>query len=369
MHRHWFTERQRRRQFFHGGTKRTHLDAFNAIDLTGDDDENNTVSETRLSLTELPTNSKASIPFFDSDVTFQLTPGGRKGLPNAVSVGKTDAQLDVIIQRISKRCEVPSADLQAIINNIMGLTSQSTQNKIVTERENITIRVYDFLRLRNGEWLNDNLINYYFGMLNTYDHEECQRNPSRRRSHYFPIEFFGMATNNMSGDPGPMNYEQAQKFTQNIRNPSNKRLKVNVFRMGKVFIPVNHGNSHWKLCVVDMRDKTIATYDSLPSVNGNKTVYGHVLNWLNLEHRSLREHFPSEVEGVEFDSDKWTKLDTTKTPTQRNSYDCGMFTLMNASFLTDDIPVFSLYAQDAMPFFRVRVAADILVGDLARYHL
>ena len=54
--------------------------------------------------------------------------------------------------------------------------------------------------------------------------------------------------------------------------------------------------------------------------------------------------------------------DCRDIPQQYNKFDCGVFTMIYADFLTDNLPL-SFTAND-IPFFRQKIAADITRGSL-----
>jgi Ulp1 family protease len=49
-------------------------------------------------------------------------------------------------------------------------------------------------------------------------------------------------------------------------------------------------------------------------------------------------------------------------PKQDNSFDCGVFTIVCADFLLDNLPL--NYSQENMEFWRQKIAIDILRGRL-----
>lgn len=110
-----------------------------------------------------------------------------------------------------------------------------------------------------------------------------------------------------------------------------------------------------------MQRKLIRYYDSL---GGNGRLGGKyltaVLNYLHdLDQKVKKSH-------VEFNVKDWTLETVGDTPRQKNAYDCGMFLLMIADFLTDDIPLSNLKQSD-IAFYRQKVCLSILRGLLVNY--
>lgn len=54
-----------------------------------------------------------------------------------------------------------------------------------------------------------------------------------------------------------------------------------------------------------------------------------------------------------------------RTPQQLNGNDCGVFTIVCADFLSDDLPIIeSSYNQTEMDFFRMKIGTDMIRGKL-----
>ena len=99
--------------------------------------------------------------------------------------------------------------------------------------------------------------------------------------------------------------------------------------------------------------REIHYYDSM-SGSGMKYLEG-MKRWLK------DEHFDKKKE--ELNVENWILKDREKNiPQQRNGVDCGMFSIICADFLSDDLPL--TYGQKDMPSFREKVAASILSGQL-----
>jgi sentrin-specific protease 7 len=174
----------------------------------------------------------------------------------------------------------------------------------------IAVRECDYLRLNDGEYLNDTLVDFYLRYL-------IDTIPSNKYCFYAFTSFFY----NSLVEGG---YEKVSKWTKN----------VDLFEYTHWFIPVVE-NEHWNLAVVcypsacfDDRDKNITYilfFDSLEIKNSNLA-------------KVLRDYIASEWEN----KGKGPKIDlgthdinlyTPKIPTQDNSYDCGVFLLHYAELV------------------------------------
>ena len=62
---------------------------------------------------------------------------------------------------------------------------------------------------------------------------------------------------------------------------------------------------------------------------------------------------------------EWKLTEHLTTPRQENGYDCGVFSIMAADFLTDDIIIDDwAYTQENMNFLREKIGVDIIRGEL-----
>jgi sentrin-specific protease 1 len=132
----------------------------------------------------------------------------------------------------------------------------------------------DIHRLQRGEWLNDEIINYYLLMIRERSFHPVDmvskktRSPSKLpRVHVFNTFFYSLLSSR--------GYAGVRRWT--------KKAKVNLFEMGRVIIPINKGGLHWVLCVVNITQKRIEYYDSMGSegVSGeNRAVLENVKTFM-----------------------------------------------------------------------------------------
>lgn len=98
------------------------------------------------------------------------------------------------------------------------------------------VDIHDFERLRDGEFLNDNLIGFYLRFLE--HHLERTKPEASRRTYFFNSYFFATLTNTAKGKRG-INYEGVQKWTRN----------VDLFSHDYVIVPINEAQ-HWYLAII-----------------------------------------------------------------------------------------------------------------------
>ncbi|KAJ1394922.1 hypothetical protein B484DRAFT_313206, partial [Ochromonadaceae sp. CCMP2298] len=128
----------------------------------------------------------------------------------------------------------------------------------------------------------------------------------------------------------------------------------NLFSRKRMYIPVNLTNTHWCMLVVSLhtRPRTVQWFDSY-NRPGTKYVQA-IKHWLGDE---------ALARGVDIGNldarAEWT-YDRGISPQQYNCCDCGVFSLMCADFMSDDLPLD--YAEGGMAHFRTKIAASIIRG-------
>lgn len=161
----------------------------------------------------------------------------------------------------------------------------------------------------------------------------------RRGSFFFETRLMQYIDNNTDGS----RETDIRKFTR----------RVDILSYDSIYLPTNIRNIHWTLVVIKVQLKEIHYYDSM---NGKAEPYtNNAMKWFASE---LRVKYNTEIILSE-----WKTVAKKDIPQQmRNGNECGMFTIMCADFLSDDLPL--TYQLSEMAFFRQKVAADILRGHL-----
>lgn len=123
----------------------------------------------------------------------------------------------------------------------------------------------DLRRLLPGQWLNDEIINFYGQLIlnRSMDVDAAKENKANGRGnildvHYFSTFFWPKL---LSG------YEKGRlaKWTK----------KLDIFAKDVVLIPVNHSNSHWTAAAINFRRKRIESYDSMNLGRNNVYTVSH----------------------------------------------------------------------------------------------
>ncbi|EGO30807.1 hypothetical protein SERLADRAFT_455100 [Serpula lacrymans var. lacrymans S7.9] len=222
----------------------------------------------------------------------------------------------------------------------------------------------DLCRLQPGQWLNDEIINFYGQMVMARSEgikvnsttalvQRHERKPPKSQAldvHYFSTFFW----TKLKGE----GYERARlaKWTK----------KFDLFAKDIVLIPINHNNSHWTCAAINFRRKRIEAYDSmnlhpghvfkvcgkgLVSLLGLSFVSKQILrHYLDLEHRSKKKK--------PFDFGGWEDYSSGDTPQQENGSDCGVFTCQFLASLARGEESFRFTQQD-MLYLRRRMIWEI----------
>ncbi len=245
-------------------------------------------------------------------------------------------------------------------HRMAGKLSRSDINRVKSWREGVGLQPHDIVGqvfnadisqsklscLRDGEWINDEIINATMLIL------EKKHSPLSpiKPSHIFSTFFYSK----LAEERGGYNYASVKRWTKCAKDSAVPRVEVegahwlNVFLFDKVYIPINVSNTHWFLAVLDMESKVVRFHDSL---GGDKNRYFHHLcRWLKDECEKLKLS-AHHGEG-------WS-INVADGPKQLNGYDCGVFTLAAAETEMLGLPI--LYDQSMMPFIRLRVGHEIIV--------
>jgi Ulp1 family protease len=223
--------------------------------------------------------------------------------------------------------------VQSILDRCMIADEDTFQDKF-----NMKITGRKLRCLKPSTWLNDEVINFYMKMLQERDDSLCEQNENRRHSHFFN-SFFAerlLATDRC------YTYKNVKRWSK----------KLDIFEMDKIFFPINIGNMHWTLAVVYPQKKRIEYFDSM---RGKGAFYTDALfRWIQDE---------AVTRGLNINMEEWTTYSRShEIPQQGNGFDCGVFTIIAADFLSDNLPL--LYSQSDMESFRLKIILRILNGCL-----
>ena len=268
-----------------------------------------------------------------------------------------------------------SPDEQKAVNSAMNL--RGSKHKVIKANDTDSVQRHSMQTLRPGQWLNDEIINYFLkNCLAVRDKKICSEQSGRKRSHFFNTFFIFTMFDEENIDQrlrGKYNY-------QNVKRWGAKVPGKDIFNLKYIFCPINIGNLHWTSAVIFMEEKRIQYYDSMGGTDRAKLE--GLLQYLKDEYKAKK--------GEELDISQWTLVNNTKdTPKQENGdyentvvlfvlslsllqessflffsykqqpgFDCGVFTCMFADFISRDLPL--TFDQGHLIHCRDRIALSIM---------
>lgn len=177
-------------------------------------------------------------------------------------------------------------------------------NAVLAQCDSDSVQQSSMWTLQSGQWINDEVIHYFLLMLTKRDEDLCQKDPGKRRSHFFKSFFITKILNE-----GHHTLDGKYEY-KNVKRWSKKVPGKDLFKLDKVFFPINQGQMHWLCACAFIAEKRIEVYDSMGS-SGTK--------YLNCIFQYLQDDHMDKMGSPLPDLDKW-ELVTCRdsTPQQRN---------------------------------------------------
>jgi len=219
------------------------------------------------------------------------------------------------------------------------LWGEGRGDEILASRFSVDLTRRQLECLRPGEWLNDEVINFYFKLL-----QERTKAIKASPQVWFANSFFW---GKLAG-PGAKeyNYKEVRRWTI--------KAKVDIFALDYVIFPMNIGETHWAMGAIDIKAKGFRYFDSMTD-RPNKNFVPFLQRYVADEHKAKKS---APLQGAE----DWNLIPAEPpAPQQRNGYDCGVFTCMFADRFSAGKPLD--FDQDDMPELRQRLAARVVKAD------
>jgi len=208
------------------------------------------------------------------------------------------------------------------------------EDLVYLENQDSNITGKHMHRLRDGRWLNDEIINFTMKAIQ-------ERNETKGLRKIFCILTFFQP-----------------KLLQRGYDVSTRLLgKTNVFEYDLLIIPLNQRDQHWSLFAVDNIKKQINYYDSyLAFYEEAQPLRPYTKCFSALQNFLEKEHLKQK--GTKLES-LYTTFTDLNVPQQDNGNDCGVFACQFAECLSRNAP-FRLSPAD-IPYFRKKMAWEILI--------
>ena len=198
-------------------------------------------------------------------------------------------------------------DEQEIVRNAMfGI---GPEHEVIAQVGTDSVQRGSIQRLQPGEWLNDEVIHYFYVMLALRDAEMCAQDSSRKRCHFFKSFFM---TKMLNEGHGTMD---GQYQYSNVRQWSKKVPGQDIFELNNMFFHGNFGEKHWFCVMVDVPAKKIQVFDSISSIDGLDEQ-----NYLQSLFRYLQDEHMDKKKSPLPDLDDWKLIPCQRkeTPLQNN---------------------------------------------------
>jgi Ulp1 family protease len=135
--------------------------------------------------------------------------------------------------------------------------------------------------------------------------------------------------------------------------------KENIFKLDKLFFPVNVKDNHWFLICVYMREKRIQVFDSLPDKCGRASYIKTVRDYLCHEHSIVRPKCDPVFNEREWESMPCFPNDQSVPRQRTGKNNCGVYTCLFMDFLMVNLPLCTLKDRDES-FYRMWLCDSIL---------
>ncbi|KAK9817166.1 hypothetical protein WJX72_010594 [[Myrmecia] bisecta] len=200
--------------------------------------------------------------------------------------------------------------------------------------------------MKPPEWLNDEVMNVYMGLLQ--DRDTRRRKAGRGPKCHFFNSFF---INKLFLDQKPAAYAYAnvRRWTNPKRLATWGQASASVLDCDVIIMPVHLG-LHWTCAVVRLTDRELVYYDSMKGERAD--IMEALRQWVADEFKDKRNQ--------DVDTSTWPIRYEKDIPQQHNGSDCGAFTLAFAEFEGRGASLAGAFAQEHMNAYRVKLTGEIL---------
>lgn len=196
----------------------------------------------------------------------------------------------------------------------------------------------DYIRLASSGkegWLSDQIINAYarYGIMARNEHIN-KRTPFLPIKNWYIVNSYHLHNLLRDDDNDP-----SKRGKYNAANDTKLLKKVNFNDYVGLLIPYNHKSNHWTLIKVDFEERRITYLDSMYSIRQKYDDY------VQVRLQAVRTYLTNRMKCLpqlsrQIPEDAWVLTsDGVGVSQQPNTFDCGVFTLMFADFITLGFPI------------------------------
>ncbi len=203
-------------------------------------------------------------------------------------------------KRIVPKDNFPNLDANAL-EKVQNAFSKHGPRTVI-EGFNVKMQKHDIYTLKDGQWLNDEILNFYANLIMQRSNAHPDEYPC---IHMFNTFFY--STLQRSG------YAGVKTWTKKVHLHAFRCsfTQINLFEKEMIIIPV-HLDVHWCCAVINMLDRRIEYYDSLHG--NNAQVFRLLREYLEQESLDKRKE--------EMDLSDWVDFCPKDIPSQANGYVC-----------------------------------------------
>ena len=187
----------------------------------------------------------------------------------------------------------------------------------IAARRGASVSRQSILTLNPGQWLNDEIITYVSRVI---------INQGLQRMHSYSSYFFDQLIGTDEDHP-QYDFAAVANWSSNIDGIESALI------LRELYIPINKNGVHWLFLRVRPEEKLIELWDSCGHDETNEVYLQYTCRYLYDVH--CREH-PQTVDTLDAWRQSWTCTDqSSNSPRQGNSDDCGIFTLVSMALLSN----------------------------------
>lgn len=203
---------------------------------------------------------------------------------------------------------------------------------VVVEKSKLpSLKRSDLKTLINFNWLNDEVINFYVGLIEARGAEDEDYLNVRAMNSFFYEQLCKKG------------YESVKRWTKGF----------DIFTSDIVLIPIHlKSKSHWCMVTIDFQNKLVNYYDSLGSENQQCL---NILKQYLLDEHLEKKNSPLDLTDWGFGCDK-------NIPQQTNGSDCGVFACAFAKYAAESISF--TFTQKDMPHLRNLMIYELYTAKL-----
>ena len=212
-------------------------------------------------------------------------------------------------------------DEEARVRSALGPGCASERLRVL---DNIPVTRRDLRTLRPGQWVNDEVINFFLKMLT----QRTELEPAQSQTYIASTLLYAKLTTN------GYDFSRVKRWTRGWASHPKR-----------VIVPLHIHGDHWVAAFIDLEHRTFEYYDSLVGDDG-QSIYANLMRWLG------------DVGAVSPEEKAQFHFHQTVEPTQYNFFDCAVFAMWFAFCRATQTDIW--YTQDDMQRLRKRVVLEIL---------